>query len=273
MDIIVSHDIDHWRWREHYVRDLYAPKYAVRALRARLRGDISTPVLRARLRSMVREYQHSLDALVAFNHRNDVPATFFVATERGRSLAYGPKVAAEIVAWLRAHGCDRIGVHGIVCDDPARILAERERMRSILGHDDFGVRMHYLRLAPTTLGLLAQAGYRFSSNSEGIEPPFNVGPMVEFPIGVMDVRALPSDTSDDRTALTRTLELVERADHSGSPVFTVNFHDPLFSNAFPAHRRWYMNLIGELKTAGYAFTTFADYLRSSPPPPGRTMRE
>jgi peptidoglycan/xylan/chitin deacetylase (PgdA/CDA1 family) len=273
MNIIVSHDIDHWRWREHYVRDLYAPKYALRAWRARVLGHISTPVLWARLRSMVREYHHSLDALVAFNHRNGVPATYFVATERGRSLSYGPKVAAEIVAWLRAHGCEQIGIHGIAHDDPASVLAERRRMISILGRDDFGIRMHYLRHAPTTLELLAEAGYVFSSNTEGIRAPFAIGAMVEFPIGVMDVRVLPRDTPDDQAALTRTLELVERADRSGSPVFTINFHDPLFSEAYPAHRRWYMNLVSELTSMGYGFTTFAEHLHSSPLAPGRTMRE
>jgi len=262
--IIVSHDIDHWRWRDHAMRDLYVPKYLGRTLHAMARRRISTRVFTKKLLAISSSRQHRLDELIAFNRSHGIEATFFVAVAPGRSLSYAPHATPEIVTQLRHLGCSHIGLHGIIHHDAEAICRERASLALLLGHEDFGVRMHYLRHSEETLGLLAEAGFPFSSNLYGAAEPTRIGTMIEIPIGTMDVRAVRDDGVDVRQAVAATLEDVERARCARIPYFVIDFHDHYFDEAWPAHHDWYCGVISSTSQLGYSFATFREAVDATP---------
>jgi peptidoglycan/xylan/chitin deacetylase (PgdA/CDA1 family) len=260
--VIISHDIDHWRWSDHLVRDLFLPKHVARTLYYGATGAISAATFAKRFDWLWRNRQHNLDRLVDFNSAHGVQATYFVGVARGLNLSYSLETSGEIVRWLRDHGCTSVGVHGIAYDDAEEIRRERERFVEIVGRDDVGFRMHYRRTSPRTLSLLDEAGYTFDSTTAETRAPYRVGRMVEFPISVMDVHIMSLGRNARDEARSETMSRFEEAMRQETGYFTVDFHDCYYSDAFPDHRAWYEWLIPWLAGQGVEFVDFAAALRS-----------
>jgi hypothetical protein len=256
LKIIISHDIDHWSWFDHLTRDLFLPKHVLRTLGLAATRRIGPRTALLRCEWLWRRQQHRLDALIRFNHAHGVPATFFVGVANGLSLSYSRRTAGHIVAYLRERGCARVGVHGIAFDDRAGIERERARMHALAGNGPLGIRMHYLRCSAVTLSHLSKAGYAYDSTTYGLEAPYWVGDLLEFPISMMDVCFLSQGRNDLAAVKDFTLQELRRAERLGIGYFTLNFHDTHFCEAFGDHRAWYRWLIPWLAERGYAFTDF-----------------
>ncbi|HEU4585890.1 MAG TPA: hypothetical protein VFR95_09070 [Gemmatimonadaceae bacterium] len=265
MKVIISHDIDHWRWRDHLVRDLFLPKHVARTLYYGATGAIPAAAFAKRFEWLWRNQQHNLDRLVAFNAAHSIPATYFVGVANGLGLSYSLETAGELVRWLRDRGCTHVGVHGIAFDDPDEIRRERERFAEIVGNDEFGIRMHYRRTSPRTLDLLGEAGYAFDSTTAELRAPYRIGKLVEFPISAMDVHIMSLGRNTPDKARKATIARFERALQLGTGYFTVVFHDCYYSDAFPDHGSWYEWLVSWLVGEGVEFSTFESALRSLSP--------
>jgi peptidoglycan/xylan/chitin deacetylase (PgdA/CDA1 family) len=257
LQIIISHDIDHWSWFDHLTRDLFLPKHVLRTFGLAATGRIGPRTALLRCEWLWRRQQHRLDELIRFNRAHGVPATFFIGMANGLSLSYSLRTAGHIVEYLRERGCARLGVHGIAFDDLEDIERERARMQAFVGSGPLGIRMHYLRCAAGTLSHVSKAGYAYDSTTYGLEAPYWVGDMLEFPISMMDVRFLSQGRNDLAAVKNFTLQELRRAERLGIGYFTLNFHDTHFCEAFEQHRAWYRWLIPWLAERGYAFTDFA----------------
>lgn len=265
MKVIISHDIDHWRWSDHLLRDLFLPKHIARTLYYGATGAISAVAFARRFEWLWRNQQHHLDRLVAFNAAHAIPATYFVGVAMALGLSYSLRTSKRIVQWLREHGCDLVGVHGIAYDDAEEIRRERARFEEIVGHDRFGIRMHYRRTSERTMELLGRAGYTFDSTTAELKAPYRIDGLVEFPISVMDVHIMSLGRSSLEQARRETIRRFEKAAKLDIGYFTVNFHDCYYSDAFPVHKAWYEWLVKWVGEQGIGFTSFGSALQCLSP--------
>lgn len=104
--------------------------------------------------------------------------------------------------------------------------------------------------------MLSEAGFLFDSTTYGVRAPFAVEGMVEFPVGIMDVRVLSPGRNDLAAAKRKTIQRLSDAEASGVGLITVNFHDFHFSPAFPDHRDWYTWLLEWLRDRGHTLIDF-----------------
>ncbi len=256
MKVIISHDIDHLHWTDHW-HDLFIPKYLVKHLLFLLRGQISLGLFRKRIGLLFKNRQHRLPELIAFNRDNGVQSNFFLGTKNGLGLSYSLKKAHRTIRYLKGFSDGfPVGVHGIAYSDKKGIIEEKKRF-DLSGYQAKGLRMHYLRNNEHTLQYLAQAGYTHDSTTYAIQNPYWVnGTMLEFPVSIMDVYAI-NDTDDSfEKGKEKTLEVIKEAEAQNLEYFTVIFHDNYFDPAYHAHYQWYKWLISYFKKRGFSFTTF-----------------
>lgn len=258
MKIIVSHDVDHLCWGEHWLRDTYIPRYLVRQACNRLRGRLSPELWRLRQTAPFRARPlHNLDELVRFDREQAVPATYFVGVRRGLGMSYGAAAARSVVAWMRAQGC-AVGVHGVAFRDAVGVRREREAFAALLPPATrFGVRNHYLRSGERTLALQAAAGYLFDSTQAAAGPPYAAHGIAEFPVSLMDTDLIREDSSQRLPELqAATEQLVGAAECAGWSHFTLIYHDVYHCARYPLHRSWYEWLIPWLRVR-FVFEDFA----------------
>ena len=258
MKVIVSHDVDHLTFSEHF-RDWCVPKYLLRTgIELGLRR-ISVAETGRRLGALLRNRWHNLDALMQFDREQEVPATFFVAMARGRGLCYAPEVAAEWVRRIHAQGF-AVGVHGVAFEDLNDIRREYATFRESTQSEPAGVRMHYLRTCDATLGWLARAGYAFDSSVYELAPPYKIHGLWEFPLHLMDGHLFYTNGRWQSANLVQardaTLRRLDAAHRNDVRYFTLLFHDVYFSDAFLIWKKWYVWLIDHLKQNDFEFVDY-----------------
>ncbi len=190
--LVLTHDIDYLSLREipWSCRTLWGFSY--RCLKAAVSGrrfrfdmlrrlrlawdGISMPLIKLGLRSD--PWAASLDEMVAMERRFGVRSTLFfipfpnmpgIAPTGGdaplnRAAFYAVRDHAERIRELEADGWE-IGVHGIDAFRTAE-SAEREKreIETILGHNDIGIRMHWLYSKDeASWEILRRAGYRYDA--------------------------------------------------------------------------------------------------------------
>jgi len=261
MKVIISHDVDHITPWEHIARDLIIPKFWIRTFLETGLGYISTKELKARVEEMINNKWNYIEELMDFDKSYGIPSTFFIGVANGKGLSYSLDKAAYWIKRIVANGFD-VGVHGICYTDPEGIRKEFETFAQIVGHREFGVRMHYLRLNANTLRYLAEAGYIFDSSLYRLDNPFEVDRIWEFPLHIMDSFVFESTNflhlknSSFEDAKLKTLKIIEKADKIGIKYLTVLHHDRLFSNAYSEVKKWYEWLVNYLKNEGVEFVSY-----------------
>ncbi len=260
MKVIVSHDVDHLSYSEH-AADLFIPKFAVRsAIECGLRHISVSEFVRRGMRIWSNRF-HNLGELMEFDRAEGITSTFFFAVANGKGLTYRP---AEARPWIRRamEGGFDVGVHGIAFEDEQEVRREHDAFRDLSGLGQFGIRMHYLRRSDTTLGLLAGAGYSFDSTYYGLQNPYRVGRMWEFPLQIMDVDIIRKNASWQNICLDEATEdtkkMIGEACDRGITHLSVNFHDRFFCREFETWMEWYGWLIRYLKDCGHEFTSYQD---------------
>ena len=257
MKIILSHDVDHLYWQEHFFKDLYLPGTIYRNTKGLLKGEISRQLYLKRLKCWGK--LHCLPELMTFYNDHKIKANFFFGMNNALGLSYNYKQSKKWIDKLVEHN-HQIGVHGIAYDNKKNIKIEFDRFKNLSGLHEFGVRTHYLRMAKSSLELFEKQGYIFDSSIDEIKAPYKLNSMWEIPISIMDVSLVNNAQLNQDISLWKenTIKRLELAESNIIPFFVVNFHDLYFSDTFPVIKEWYMWLIEMLKSKKFQFITFKE---------------
>jgi hypothetical protein len=260
MKIILSHDVDHLYWSEHYLKDFYVSKLIFRNLKALFCGKISILLFIRRIKVWGR--LHQLPELMSFYKEKGLSANFFFGMDNALGLSYSYKNTKYWIRSLENVG-HKVSVHGIETRKISGISKEFNRFTEISGHPPKGVRTHYLRLSGYTYALFEHQGYCFDSSMEGLYHPFQFGSLWEIPISIMDVSLVKeAQFNHDANAWDNNTQIrLHAAKEAGLPFFVINFHDIYFNNQYPTIRDWYIRTINKLEADGYSFITFDEALQ------------
>lgn len=262
MRILLSHDIDHLYWKQHYFRDLTLPKHVYRHTRAWLSKQIDTELYKKRMKLTGR--LHRIPELLEFHKQHNTKACFFFGMDNALGLSYRPK---EAKPWIKQviEARQEVSVHGIAYANPQKIKQEYDKFKEISGLDTFGIRMHYLRMNGYTLEALDHQGYLFDSSIQGIAHPFKIGNLWEIPMSIMDSSLVPNSQSNLNLKRwqTATLDKLNQAEDLQIPCFVINHHDTYFDkDTFPTIYDWFHWLIEEIKRRELEVVRFGEVVES-----------
>ena len=259
MKIIISHDIDHIDYRDHFFRDLTIPKFWIRSLLHVFQNRITIKTFFCRILVVFRGRQNRVEEIMAFDKEHGIQSTFFVGVNNGLGLSYNYNKASIMIERILKEGFD-VGVHGITYDEAEGIKKEWDKFFDVTKSTDFGIRMHYVRQSEDTLKHLSECGYSFDStcfDKAGISyaNPYRIGSMYEFPLGIMDVYI--QTIGDSEKSREDTIKVIEKAKLAGVNYLTVLFHDSYYDESiFPQEKKWYEWLVDYLEKEGYEFSSF-----------------
>jgi hypothetical protein len=256
MKFIISHDIDHFYWSDHFFKDLFIPKYILKNTLYLAKGQIPLTLYLARIRSFSSNRFGRLEELVEFNRKNEVPGCYFMGVRNALNLSYSETTAAAIASFLYKKKCP-LYLHGIAYEDIDEMRAEKDTFQNLVPtNKNHGIRMHYLRNSSQTLNNISDLHYLFDSTLYELRDPFFINDLIEFPVSMMEVYMMEYNDTDFEKIKKATLERIEKAHGAGLRYFTVIFHDHHFSESFPLHKKWYEWLIEYLKNKRYEFIDF-----------------
>ena len=269
MKVIVSHDVDHLTFSEHW-RDSVVPKYIARGFLEAMGGSSTFTAFGRRLHRLGANRAHSLDALAAFDLDHEVPATFFFAAARGRDLAYAPAAVGPLLRNIAGQGFE-VGVHAIAFDRLERIEREKSAFEKMVGFPAIGARLHNVgmaenaeRLTTTYAHLFAQAGFTYVSNTYAVRDPYRVGGLWELPVLITEGYAFRNRSRIVNRSLKEaqafTLRRLDEAERAGLRYASVLFHDVYFDPAFAPLDDWYRWLVAELQRREWPFCSCREAL-------------
>lgn len=259
MKIIISHDIDHLSVTEHK-HDLFIPKFIVRSIIHTARGRITFKTLIRRLKGLMKNEWDNLGELIDFDKKNNVASTFFFGMSKGLGLSYSVVQAEYWVRELVNRGFDT-GIHGIEFNNVEKMLKEQSEFRRILGFEDFGIRMHYLRKSENTFDILNKLGYKYDTTEYGddLKQPYFIDNMLEVPLHIMDSDLLNSGNLDPEQCFVRaaekTIVKIEEAKKIDG-VLNILFHPIHFLDSFPQFKKWYIWLINYCNNNNIEFISY-----------------
>ena len=259
MKVIISHDVDHITAFEHW-KDGVLIKAIIRMFVEYGIGSIGAKEVKARIVELINNKWNHIDELIKFDKKHNIPSTFFVGVNNGKGLSYSLKNAEYWIKKIRKNGFD-VGVHGICYKDFDGIKKEYKTFKRICNCDDFGIRMHYLRLNDNTLKYLSQAGYLFDSSVYKLADPYKVDSLWEFPIHIMDSYVFEGYKGHFAKislieAKEKTIKVLDELEQSKFKFVTLLHHDRLFSDAYKSIRDWYVWIIKEIAKRGYEFVNY-----------------
>lgn len=258
MKIIISHDIDHITVSEHF-KDLFLPKYFARNTLELINRAITISEYVHRIIIIFSNKFNNIEELVNFDKSLFLDSTFFLAVNNALSLSYSIIKAEEWAVFLKDKGI-RTGIHGINYDTLIGITLEKQIFHELTRQNNFGIRMHYLRLNEETLLNLDKSGYKFDSTVLSFGNPYKIEQMWEFPVCLMDSSLFYGNSNYQ----TKTLDQIKnesimnilKAEEAGLKYYTIVTHDFYFSDAFKKWKEWYFWLIDYLKNNEFKFISF-----------------
>ncbi len=256
MKIIVSHDVDHLFRNDHY-KDLIYPKLWVRSTIEVLKRKYGVKEYLYRNLTAFSKIRHKIPEVIEFDRSQGIPSTFFFGMANGLGMSYSLERAKPVIHYVAEQGFD-VGVHGIAYSDKDKIKEEYERMKKILGRDDFGIRTHYVRFDDETFSLFNKTGYLFDTSEFDkmagccFKAPYKIGNMWEFPLSIMD-GYLPLELDKKKVV---TLALIKKAEMQGLPYLTILFHDYQFCKGYQTEKNWYIWLMKWFVENKYEFISY-----------------
>ena len=259
MKAIVSHDIDHLTFSEHYLNDFIVPKYVIRNHIELVTGKISFTEFINRVGDVFKNQWQHIEATHQFNANHKVPSTFFIGVNQGMGLNYSRQQSSYWIGKILELGCN-IGSHGIEYENFEKINSEYLQFKKESQLNSFGTRLHYIRKTDNTFSNMAKVGYSYDSSEMGFKAPYKIGDMWEFPFQIMDGWVIENgkkwQSLNLKTAKQNTLKLIDKAQQQNLNYLGIDFHDRYFSHAFKTWLDWYMWLIEYLKTNKIEFVNF-----------------
>ena len=262
MKIIISHDVDHLFRNDHY-KDLIYPKLWVRSTIELLKKEYGVTEWFYRMLSPFNKVRNRIDDIMKYDGEKGIPSTFFFGMKNGLGMSYSIDRAKDVIHHVEIEGFD-VGVHGISYSNVNEMLEEYEMFAQIIGHKDFGIRMHYVRFDKNTFNFLDKCGYKFdttcfdkSNRDNCLIKPYKVGKMWEFPLNIMD-GYLPPKLEQKKI---ETKRLISKAAQLGLPYLTILFHDYQFCKGFETEKKWYIWTINYLISEGYKFISYKDAIK------------
>ncbi len=258
MKIIISHDVDHLYVSEHFY-DLIIPKFIIRAKIELLTGKISIREFILRINEIFQNKWNRLEEIIEFNKKNNIPATFFVGVNNGLGLNYSLEKATTAIKFIQSQGFE-VGVHGISYDNMEAIQKEFDTFAKIVGHKQFGIRMHYLINNPPTMKYLSQAGYLFDATLSEFKSSYAIENFTEFPVHIMDGWMINKtkawQVNNIHQAIDNAKRIIDEGLKQDIDYFSILFHDRYFSNSFKTWKEWYINLIDYLICNNFEFVDY-----------------
>lgn len=256
MKIILTHDIDHLMWSDHYFKDYYIPARIIRNFISLLNRQISFNLFFKRMKMWGR--MHRIPELLNFYKDLNIKANFFIGMDNALGLSYNYKKTEKIIRSIQNDG-HFLGVHGIDCRTNKGITKELSRFQEISDIKALGYRTHYLRWSGYTYSILENHNIQFDSSMMGLFKPYKVGSLWEIPISIMDVSVVERAQENNNIDLwnKNTNIIFEKALNNNIPYFVINFHDVYFDSQFFTMKEWYKNLVFELQKK-YQIISFED---------------
>lgn len=259
MKIIVSHDVDHLRVSEHFLKDLIIPKQLIRTHIELLFGKISLTEYGLRWLELFHGKMQNIFELHAFNTQQNIPSTWFFATANGTGLSYPYHAIDSFIEHLINNGA-YVELHGICHDNKLEMSDEKKRLEFKKRSQVRGIRMHYLKKNSHTLNLLSECGYTYDSSVYEFKNPYKINNMWEFPIHIMDGYVMENNkkyqSRDFTEAMEVTVKIIEKAFNEKIKYFVIDFHDRYFTPKFKTWMNWYIATILYLKKNGFEFVSF-----------------
>ncbi len=263
MKIIISHDIDHINYTEHY-KDLIIPKYLVRSIIELVKKQISINECFRRFFNIFKIRFNRVKEIAEFNKKHGVKETYFIGVNNGLGLVYSIKSMKKMSNYLKSKKLD-FGVHGIAFNSEKAVQKEFDTFKAITKINKFGIRMHYLRQNENTFNFFNNVGYEFDSTDYGIKKPYKIKNIWEFPIQIMDSYLMCEDkafqTRSLEEAKKETLRIIKQAEQNNLPYFSLLFHDIYFDPAFSTWYEWYKWVIIYFKEGNYEFISYKNAVR------------
>lgn len=265
MKIIISHDIDHINIWEHISKDLIIPKHFIRSNIELIKRKISLKEYGYRHLDLFTNQWQRINEVIDYNQSKGFKSSFFMGVNNGLGLNYNISKTKKWVPIIKDKGFD-IGIHGIDFEAFDTIEKEYSTFKQIVQQDNFGIRMHYLRLNNTTLKNLDKVGYTYDSTTFENKNPYKIGNMWEFPIQLMDTWVVNGTNNHQIRSLEEcklySIKIIKEAEKKGLDYFTIIFHDVYFSSSFHTLQEWYKWLIDYLHKRGHSFTTFTEAIKN-----------
>lgn len=259
MKIIVSHDVDHLRVSEHFLKDLIIPKQIIRTHIEFLTGKISFTEYGLRWLEIFHGKMQNIHELHTFNTQQCIPSTWFFAMAKGTGLSYSHHKTTPFVEYLMNNGAF-VELHGICHDDKPAMLDEKISLEIKKRSPVRGIRMHYLKKNNNTLNLLSECGYKYDSSVYEFKNPYKINTMWEFPIHIMDGYVIENHKKYQSRNLAEAMEItiktIEKAVNEKIKYLVIDFHDRYFTPKFRTWMEWYFGTINYLKTNGFEFVNF-----------------
>lgn len=264
MKIIVSHDVDHYQFSEHYFRDLIVIKHFARSYIEKLLGKISWKELFLRHTSVFNNKMNNVKEILDFNESVGIKSTFFFGMNRALGLNYYYKDVANLIKYVDVKGFEA-GVHGIEYNDLDKMKIEFDRFKEISRLEQYGIRMHYLRHDNSTLDYLSKIGYLYDSTLSDFDIATKRNGIFEFPVHLMDCLIINGkkgyqDVNLEQAKL-KALRIIDEAEKKKINFFSFLFHDCYFSDSFSTWKEWYIWFIKYLIDNNYEFVTYREAIK------------
>ncbi len=258
MKIIISHDIDHITFWEHY-KDAIIPKHYVRSTLEYIQGRISSSEFFRRFVKPFNNKWQNIEELMDFNDEKGIKTNFFIGVNNGVGLNYSLKQAEKWIKIIQDRNFE-IGVHGIDFNAFEKVKKEHDTFSSMSKSKEFGIRMHYLRQNDQTFDYLSKSGYLFDSTEQAMKNPYKIGDMWEFPLQIMEGWVFYNGKRQQENNLEQakitTLKLIEECKEHKLSHLNLLFHDCYYNKQFNQWKQWYEWVIDYFISEGYEFTTY-----------------
>ena len=259
MKIILSHDVDHLKIREHLTKDLIVPKFYVRSLLELSKGMIGLNELFLRFEDFYKNKWNSIEEIIQLHNSLNIKSSFFVGVANGRGLSYDHSNAAFWINFIKEKNFE-VGVHGIAFEKQNEMQYEFDLFKKYFGEGDFGMRMHYLKMTPNTLDYTQKCGYAYDATLYDYSNPYHKNSLLIFPLQIMDVWVMSGNKRwqcrNFEQAKEYTLKEIEKAHQSNLNYLSILFHDVYYRNSFNTWKRWYDWLLQFLIDQKYEFIDY-----------------
>jgi peptidoglycan/xylan/chitin deacetylase (PgdA/CDA1 family) len=266
MKVVLSHDVDHLKLREHLLKDLIVQKFYVRATIEFAKGMISFGELMNRIADLFHNKWNGVDELISLHNSLNIKSVFYVGVANGRGLSYKHEDAAHWIKHIHSNNFE-VGVHGISYETFEGMKMEYDRFKNYLGNDNFGIRMHYLKMTENTLSFMKECGYKYDCTLSELKDPYYKDGILEFPLQLMDGWVIDGNKRWQTRKLEQSKDYtkseLDKADKANLKYLSILFHDRYYSNSFITWKNWYDWLLQYLIDNKFEFTDYKTIVESN----------